>query len=403
MENHLNSIKRVVGSAIAVGAIAGCSGNAASPPGATTVVSPSSVKALLAVGTANIFGTATGLNVVATMRTPQGKSVLVSTPTLTGPFTLPATPGTPSATTGATIAKGPSASEIAQGGIISGTPQVLPGTPGSQIAATTFGIRGGLFANGFFPGNADNLGTVRDTPYTEPLYNFGNANAFVPWGGPPAFDPNNNGEGTRDGTFDPSVLGVNEGLNVFSGVTAAAGTYNLSVIIPSTNTNTTITATSTIGALTNLANVAAPTFVPDGLGGGSFAVILPGGVTDALVQITDTGAQDSNPNCHAGNPGVAYYTIHVTASGTAQLPDNDGPRTAAAPFATTPTICTAAQNASAGNTSGGDALTVQLIGADYPLYASNYLFNLTQQTPTITGPSGSDDITISPASAQVST
>jgi hypothetical protein len=184
MKNKVNQVSitsRAAGAAIAIVAIAGCGGNAASPPGAVTVVPPSSSTLQLAVGTANLFGTSTGLNVVTTLRTPAGKSVLVSTPTLTGPFVLPPTAGTPDAN-GSTITSGPSASEIATGGIISGTPQVKPGTV--NIAATTFGTSGGVFAGGFQPSNADNQGTAALAPYTQPNYNNADANAFVPIGGP---------------------------------------------------------------------------------------------------------------------------------------------------------------------------------------------------------------------------
>ncbi len=404
---------RTAGATIVALAIAGCAGNSASPEGATTVVSPSSVKAQIAIGTANLFGTATGMNVVATMRTPAGKSVLLNTPTITGPFALPAVAGTADGE-GSTIITGPSTAEIATGGTISATPQVASGTPSSSIPVSTFGVSGGLFANGLFASNANNRGgsqgasAINDTPYAQPLYDQLNTagsvgattdpNGFVPWGGPPAFDPNKNGEGTRDGTFDASVLGVFEGLNVFEGVTPRTGLYNLRVVIPTNTTNTNITASTTLPAVTTLPTATAPTFVPDGLGGGSFAVTLPVGVTDALVQITDAGSL-----CHLGNPGVSYFTLHATASGTLTLPDLDGPRTATTPYTTTPTICTAAQNSAVTAGSPGDTFTVTLIGADYPLYASNYLFTLTSQTPTILGPAGSDDLTISPASTQTST
>lgn len=400
MVHNLTKTRNIIGSALAVIAIAGCSGNAAAPPGVVTVVSPASAKAQIAVGTANIFGNP-GLNIVATMRTPQGKSVLVSTPTVTGTFTLPATAGTPNSV-GATIDSGPSASEIATGGIIGGTPQVPPGTPASQIAATTFGIRGGLFAGGFQPSNADNLGTARTAPYNVPSYDTlaSDPDAFTPIGGPPAFDPNGNGQGTRDGTFDPSILGVNLGITVFEGVKPAAGTYNLNVTIPSNAGSTAIAASTNLAAVTTLGAATAPTFVPDGAGGGTFAVTLPAGATDGIVEIVDNGPA----TCHLGNPGTAYYSIHITASGTATLPDLDGPRQASSPFAKTPTICTAAQNVAVDpKSTAGDGFTVTLIGADYPLYGSNYLFNLSTQLPAIAGPNGSDDITISHASAQTST
>ncbi len=396
---QLNRTSNAVSAAIAIVAIAGCGGNAASPPGSTTVVQPASSKAQVRVGTANLFGTLTGMNVTATLRTPQGKSVLVSTPTLTGPFVLPGTAGTPDGV-GSTYATGPSTTEIARGGIISGTPQVAPGTPGSQIPPTTFGIRGGVFANGFFPGNANNRGNVFDTPYTEPAYDNGDPNAFTPWGGPPAFDPNGGGQGTRDGTFDPSVLGVSEGINAFAGVTVNPGAYSLSVLIPTNTAGTqpVITASTTLGAVTALGPATAPTYVPDGLGGGTFAVTLPAGVTDALLNIEDIGPAAGGLNCYSNGTYPAYFTIHVTATGAAPLPDMDG---VGSPTKHTPTICTAAQNSAITPGDGGDQILVQLIGADYPIYQSNYLFTLTQQLPNIGA--GPNDITISPASAQTST
>ena len=398
--NQVSITSRAAGAAIAVIAIAGCGGNAASPPGAVTVVSPSSATLQLAVGTANLFGSSTGLNVVTTLRTPAGKSVLVSTPTLTGPFVLPATAGSPDGN-GSTIASGPSASEIAAGGIISGTPQVTPGTV--NIAASTFGTSGGVFAGGFQPSNADNQGSAALQPYPQPNYNNTDANAFEPIGGPPAFDPNGDGEGTRDGTFNSAILGVNEGINAFEGVTTKAGAYKESVLIPSNGSvQTTLTTNFTLPAATLLPVPTAPTFVPDGKGGGTFAVTLPAGVTDALLNIEDLGSATSGVNnCYTNGAPPAYFTIHVTASGTVTLPDSDG---VGSPTVHNPTICTAAQNTTAngGTATKGDAYTVQLIGADYPLYASNVLFTLSTPNPAILGAGGSDDITISPIGSGVS-
>ena len=408
---RLNATRLALAATAAV-AISGCGGNSASPIGATTVVQPSTAKVQLAVGTANIFGLATGLNVTSTLRTPTGNSVLLNTPKLTGPFKLPGTAGTPDSV-GATIVDGPSPSEIRSGGIISATTQVLPGTPAGSIPATTFGIRGGVFAGGFQPANADNIGDFFNTPYTVPSYDqlsdtdAGDPNAFTPWGGPPAFDPNKDGQGARDGTFDASIPGFNEFITVFQGVTVAPGTYTLGVTIPtnSTTTSTALSATATLGAVKTLGAVAAPTFVPNGNGGGTFAVVLPAGVTDGLLNITDMGPAaladgTTFASCYLNGAPPAYFTIHVTASGTYTLPDNDG---VGSPTQKTPTICTAAQNAAvsanAGTAPGPDVIVVQLIGADYPIYSSNYLFNLGVQTPNIKGAAG-NDITISPASAQ---
>jgi hypothetical protein len=128
------------------------------------------------------------------------------------------------------------------------------------------------------------------------------------------------------------------------------------------------------------------------------------------VQSAATGAA-AYINCYTNGSFPAYFTVHVTGTGTYALPDLDG---VGSPTKHNPTICTAAQNAAvaanvtavASNATGpvgGDQYTVQLIGADYPLYASNYLFNLGVQLPAITGSRGSDDITISPILAGTST
>jgi hypothetical protein len=424
--SYLKISIRAAGAALAGLAIAGCGGNAASPEGAVTVVQPSTTKAQIVVGTANIFGTKTGMNVVATLRTPAGSSVLLTTPSISGSFTLPAIGGTPDGS-GSTLVTGPSPYEIRHSGMIGATPQVAPGT--TTIAPSTFGVDVGLFANGFLPANADNRGDVVDTPDYQPFYDPANAtllstgaigdpNSFIPWGGPPAFDPNKDNEGTRDGTFDPSVVGVNEGLNIFQGVTPRAGAYALNVVIPTNNGNTTITAATTLPAAVALGTVTAPAFVPDGAGGGKFNVVLPAGANDGLLQIVDLGPVQSAAtgaagyiNCYTNGSFPAYFTVHVTGTGTYALPDLDG---VGSPTKHNPTICTAAQNAAvaanvtavasnAGGPVGGDQYTVQLIGADYPLYASNYLFNLGVQLPAIAGSRGSDDITISPILAGTST
>jgi hypothetical protein len=97
MENRLQRLKVLLGASSAF-VLAACSGAAQGPPATSSVnvLSPSYGKLQFAVGTANIYGTATGLNVVSTYRQTNGKSaVLVNTPTITGPaaltFTVPAT------------------------------------------------------------------------------------------------------------------------------------------------------------------------------------------------------------------------------------------------------------------------------------------------------------------------
>src|SRR5579859_2977620 len=67
-------------------ALAACT--AAGTPGPTiNAVNPNYGRLQFAVGTANLYGTTTGLNVVSTLRQPNGHSAYgVDTPTITGPF-----------------------------------------------------------------------------------------------------------------------------------------------------------------------------------------------------------------------------------------------------------------------------------------------------------------------------
>lgn len=435
-----------------------------------------------AVGTANIFGTNTGLNVVSTYRQSNGISnVLVDTPTITGPFTLPPAvavqPGygvdtystVPAANatyiTPATIAGlagpppsagGPSAQEVAVGGEIIGTSQLLPaGTPlcdqatpcnvtGANNAtgtvqpnSSTFGSSGGVFVNGLSPANSTNQGVANSyVPFSEPIYDTTNTttqqNTFYPWGGPPAFDPNKDGMGLRDGlnNLGKGVLGIPEGLSVFENVRLnGAGTYTMSLQVPTgfngpTPTTSTVSATARLASTATLPTITAPTLTLDNKGGASFTIAaLPAGVTEEYVQIADIGAGGAagalNPKTNgiyftcqeARGPQFApvYYTIVVHAAGTYTLPDNDGPNTNTTGGTTgltpSPSICTAAQNAAdtaatgnnpqpGGPTTIGDSYTVQAFGTDYPLYEATYPIT-TSASPTLTGTAGQSDITIS--------
>lgn len=433
MEATLKTIRLlVVGAAAAT--LAACSTGASGNVPYTSVnpVSPSYSKLQMAVGTANVAGVATGLNVVTTLRQPNGNSaVLVDTPTLTGPFTLPAAGAAGGGVDAySTLPAGPSASEVAAGATISGTPQtVRPGTPVCDSAApcgstapntTTFGQSGGVFGLGFAPYNSQaNTGQAASyVPYHEPLYD-ATGDAFLPWGGPPAFDPNKDGMGTRDGTFylGAGVVGVAEGLTTFENVTPGTGTYNLSVVIPTgfdgsgNPTTGTITAKATLNSTGTLPTVAAPAFTPDGNGGGSFTIgAMPAGVTEMYVQIVDVGPNGGGANCQ-GQLGTAafpvYYTFVVKAAGTYTLPDTDGPNLnlngGGKNPQPSPSICTAAQNSTAlGAGTPGDTFSLQMIGFDYPIYEASYPNSLGNQTPVIAGANGQADITISAPATQVS-
>lgn len=431
------------------GMLGGCGGGGSNGIPKISSVNPLSTGVLqFAVGTANIMtpaGPVGGLNVVSTYRQSDGLSnVLVDTPTITGPFTLPP----PSSAGGgvdpySTLPGGPSVSEVAAGGKITGTSQsVHTGTPACDQTTpcteananggtttilpntSTFGQAGGVFVNGISPGNAQSgIPGSQDgqawsyVPYSEPLYDT-TSTAFIPFGGPPAFDPDKDGLGLRDGlsNLGQGVLGIPLGISTFEGVGASSGTYNLSLQVPTgfsgaTPTYGTVSTTATLASTVKLGTITAPTLALDGKGGGSFTVAsLPAGVTEELVQIVDFGdGSDAAETCQGplgatqdtagGGAGPVYYTILVTAPGNYTLPDSIGPNTTVSSGKTditpSPSICTAAENTTAlGATDAGDSYTIQAIGADYPLYESLYPNNVTQK-PTLAGANGQADITIS--------
>jgi hypothetical protein len=331
-------------------------------PLAVSSVNPISTNTLkLSVGTANIGGAAVGMNVVATLRQPNGESgVLVSTPHLTGPFTLPAAaPNAAADATLATEATGPSAVEVA-GDYIGGTPQ----SSASNVVGdpTTFGQAGGVFGNGFAPANYTTTGNSYSyAPYDEPIYGatLADGQTFTPWGGVPAYDPDKDGEGTLDGKFPPSadLRGIPLGLNVFANTTVGTGTYTLSVAIPTGGSSTgTLTASSTVASAAVLPTAATPAFVNNGDGTGTLTYVLPAGAVGAYIEATDLS--------YCGGEAVPY-TFWVTASGTSTITNAYGPgNTTAGHHA----ICTAADN-----TSGvGDEVQVEMIAFDYNQYALQY-------------------------------
>jgi len=439
MKVYVNTLRLSTSVVVAAALLSGCGGGGSNGIPKISTTNPTSSGTLqLAVGTANLYGTATGLNVVSTYRQASGLSnVLVDTPTITGPFKLPTAGGAGGGVDiYSTLPDGPSVEEVAVGGQITGTSQSIhigtpacdqttPCTVASSTGGTvsvapntsTFGQSGGVFTNGISPGNSTTGGVAASyVPYTEPMYDTVSGNAFIPFGGPPAFDPNKTGLGLRDGleSLAAGVLGVPLGVTTFYGVTVAAGTYNLSLQVPTSPTSYgTVSTTATLASVATLGVATAPDLVLDGKGGGTFTIAaLPAGATEELVQIVDSGdvADDTATTCQGplgatadtanGGAGPVYYTILVKAAGTYTLPDTIGPNTSlssgASVITPSPSICTAAQNtAAAGGTAvAADSYTVQVIGADYPLYESLYP-NSTLQAPAIAGAGGQSDITIS--------
>ena len=425
-------------------ALTACTGGQTGIPQVTSVNPVANSKLQLAVGTANINGLH-GLNVVATLRQTSGNvgnSVLFNTPTMTGPFTFTAGTTAGGANSGgATWPKnGPSAAELSAN-IFGGTLPSLtvpPNQTGAAVpasAATTFGLYGGISSTGFHQVNSNTASTISLTtantagpsivPYNVPIYSAtaaAKAVTFVPWVGAPAY-AGPNGLGTRDGTFAQGQIGVDAGVSIFDAITAGAGTYTLSTVIPTgfdssgNPLNGTVSTTAALAAPATFIGGGAPIPAPAmvvAAGGASVTVALPAGATGALIFITDQGPAAGGPftpNCYPGlialNAQVFYvpavYTLQVTASGTYALPANLGPRPVgqAGQPATVPSICTAAQNTAAtGAASPGDTVTVQMMAYNYNLPSLIAANSLGNSAPTM--PTGDADIAVSAIGTVVS-
>jgi len=373
----------------------------------------------MSVGTANIAGTAVGMNVLTTFRQTNGQSaVLVNSPTLTGAFSLAGTtPVSPSAfsinaTNGATIQPivngatttpgGPTTGEAGAGGTLpaacpaapclSSTPQLPAGTPVSQFPyISTFGTTGGAFGIGFAPANYSSGGVPFSlTPYTVPVFG---ATLYTPWGGPPAYDPNGSGKGTRDGTFNSGLLGVAEGISVFRGVTLTGGAVTLSVAVPTVATP--FVATATDAAPVVLPTAATPTVAFDGTGQATVSYVLPAGVVGAYVQVQNTGIIDTGSGQVSQCGATSYYTFWVTASGSSTVTN------AMAPVGKKKAFCGSADNATAAGDSvsgapyTGDNVRAWLTGFDYNHYAITYNGSVTSTYPQKPALPATADVTIS--------
>jgi hypothetical protein len=417
--------------------VSGCGASSGSGSQTPHISPPNANVLQLAVGTANLYGTGVGLNVVTTYRQPKGgqkagdSGSLVSSPTFTVPVGsgFPATaamaglPGGPEGLS--TIETGPAPSEISTtgAGTMTATAQAPPAPTNTTV--TTFGQSGGVFGLGIEPFNYESATGFASTttPYPVPVYDFANttttpdANQLpAAWGGVPAFDILGTGfasnfsnivpgPGPGDAVPLPQTLGISEGIDVFDGLTPVASTnYTLTVTLAGTSSGTfTKTANAQMASTALLPTMAAPTYTPDtaGDGGGTFAITLPAGVTEAYIQVVDYGNGATNCNGagaadgFTGAPDPVYYTIEATASGTYTQAALNGPDTGGG---ATPSICTEALNtaANAGTDTPADVVGIWAIGFDYPAYESSYPNSAGNPQPAITGASGQSDITISP-------
>lgn len=354
----MKSIHRTLAIALAASTLAACGGGGGTngdkviPP--TTTSNLSSLKAGFAVGTANIGADATvGLNFVATLRQTNGLSgVLADTPTITGPFTVPAN------TAGAYGATNVDAGK----GQISGSPQVsVGGTP----VNTTLGTFTGVFSYGLAPLNSDNSGNTAyypGNPNASPGNGFAYSSAYDPNGNLPFWPlPLNSANGTvllggppaypffNDGTYPPAFAGYSPGFFTFE-APPVSGNYTLSIAVtPSNAAPQTFTANSTLNAakVLGLPTVA---FASDGAGGGTGTLtVSDANVTESLVFVQDTTS------------GL-FFTIGPlkgTGSFPLTLPDKLG-------------VCsgTNCQTSSSAKPSmaAGDTFTYTAVSFDYPAF-----------------------------------
>ena len=301
-------------------------------------------KLQFAVGTANIGypgGQFTGLNTVVTFRKANGGSgTAVNSPQIVGPagFVVPPGENTDSGTN-----------------TINYTPQA--GGPD-----TTFEAAGQATLYGFGPNNYDTSGSANFGDYALPFYSdqipdttdTDGYPAAPFYGLPPAWPA------APAGTGFP---GYNLGFVDFAAA-PVSGTYACNVLVPvsvgSSQKSATYTASATLTATHVLPALAAPVFTFDATGtGGTIATTIPAGVTEVIVQFTDTTS---------GFEGTYLFT---PASPAPQTVD-DGDALAAT-----------------------DGYTIAAVGFDYDAFGPSAPGS-TQQTPTITGSAGQDDITTSP-------
>ncbi len=369
--------------------LAACSGSGsgggslAPAVGSTDVVKTSRLQ--FAVGTATYYdstGTSQiGLNMVETLRQPNGLSAtLFNVPVVTGPptFVVPATFGTDGGTNRMTQ----------QGVFASGQGTGAFGY--GFCACNSLSIDANTSSGGATPAPTTVGAPALFVPLGNPI---GTSTSF--YGGAPAFPT------TLTPAYDAAFTGYSLGFN-FLPATPVRGSYTLAIGIPPTFGTAVGASTPTIGATANLSNAAGlaayptPVFVPDDLGGGTFSITPPAGVTETMIEVnvTSTCLGYTVPSTAPVLPGqspppagsnVSYTLLaHGSAPARIPLPDTIGP---AVDGVATPTMCS--QRAS---------YTYSALGFDYPAFEASYPANRTQ-APTIVGTNGQADVTVSQAAS----
>ena len=353
--------KRLLTTLVAGALLAGCAANGSSSTPNVTQANIANDTLQFAVGTANVgaSGNTIVLNTIVTFRQPNGNSaVLVDTPTITGPaaFVVPAVA---------------SAGTDAGTNHISGTPQTLVVSP--TPTPTTFNQSGGAFSFGFGPFNIGSTSAARypgnPSLYTLPFY--APAQRFV--GGPPAYPFFN------DGTYPANFQGYSQGFTDFA-ATPVLGSYNLSVAVVAANApSQTFSVNANLATTVALPAQPAPTFIPDGAGGGSGIVTVVPGAVEAMVYVRNV------------TKGTWFTAGPIKATGPYVLPPKLG-------------VCggaggTGCQNSATTQTptlNTGDTFQVYAVSYNFPMFESSPPGN-TSAAPVITGANGQADISSSPS------
>lgn len=370
-----------VGFAVIAALLSGCATNGGSQLPSVTHADLNSNVLQLAVGTANIGQDgAVGLNVVATLRQPNGISaVLANQPTLTLPAGMTVPAGTPGAYGNGNVDAGKNT--------ISASPQVPLNNAG--LVNTTLGTFTGVFSNGFGPFNCDQgcsstgayyignpngtTGNGFDYSIYDGLFNpngdptmplpFFGTNVFDYVVGPPAV------KFFANGTQVSGFAGYSPGFTVFE-LPPSAGQYGLSVLVPASNVSpVTYTASANLTSTATLGPISA-TFASDGNGGATGTVTVPAGVTEAEVFIIDQTTGEYFTAALTGITGAG--TLNYSVAGNLGSCGTNCPQ---------PTFST------------GDSIAYTVVGYDYPAIEASSPTSTTAK-PTITGSNGQADLTM---------
>lgn len=365
---RVTSIKLALTGAAAVLVLSACGAGASGPP-STKTTSPATIgKLQFAVGTANIYGTFTGLNVVSTYRQANGRSAVeVNSPSITGPFTFGALgPGcaggggsdifstafeasgpavfgngcsstfktldaTSVAAVGGPAPSGPSSQELADATVTAGVPSAtIMSTPAGLSDATlvcdsyttcagvapnttTFGQGGGVFAIGLQPANITNSGTPYTgyAPYQMPIYQQFCTNATAGTVGTCDLDANSPTGGVEVATTPwggPPALDADG-----KGMGTRDGTYDIGAVLGVTE-GVTVFQGLVPSAGTYTMNVIVPTGV-NAQGGSSYATITS---SSTLTTTTPVIATATSPTLTEDGTGGGTFAAFALPAGATE-------------------------------------------------------------------------------------